>query len=90
MVLLVACALRVHWTTYTIEEAVAYQGQQAVFKWHNLSLLTAMLTSGNVFKVYKIVLLCDNSLLDYVSLCHTGECVLVCITNGFWTIIVPE
>ena len=69
MVLLVACALRVHWTTYTIEEAVAYQGQQAVFKWHNLSLLTAMLTSGNVFKVYKIVLLCDNSLLDYVRLC---------------------
>ena len=47
---------------------MAYQGQQAVFKWHNLSLLTAMLTSGNVFKVYKIVLLCDNSLLDYVRL----------------------
>lgn len=59
----------VHWITYTIEEAMAYQGQQAVFKWHNLSLLTAMLTSGNVFKVYKIVLLCDNSLLDYVRLC---------------------
>ena len=69
MVLLVAWALHVHWITYTIEEARACQGQQAVFKWHNLSLLTAMLTSGNVFKVYKIVLVCDNSLLDYVRLC---------------------
>lgn len=63
----ITCTLKIF--TYTIEEAMAYQGQQAVFKWHNLSLLTAMLTSGNVFKVYKIVLLCDNSLLDYVRLC---------------------